>query len=249
MNKVKLSSKMFSQLKKLNVKSLNIESDLYIVENDYLIKQFIDDDVDFLKEKEQKIELLMNKEIEGTIPVLSKVITDGKFSGYIMPYIKNSVELKEINNNYINKENLINIMIKLSKTLEEMHKNRIIYGDISDSNIIINDKLTPYYADMDGAIIEGIGQSNIPKLLFGNKFIDDMTPTMELDIFLLNVLFVNLLSKQNVSQMSKEELLNVINKLDVTNDLKEYFSLIPNGIYNNYATNLLKNELNNKYTR
>jgi hypothetical protein len=59
-----------------------------------------------------------------------------------------------------------------------------------------------------------------------------MTPRKELDIFLLNILFVNILSKQNVSRMSKDEVLNVINNLDVSDNLKEYFSLITNGVYN-----------------
>lgn len=70
-----------------------------------------------------------------------------------------------------------------------------------------------------------------------------MTPRKELDIFLLNILFVNILSKQNVSRMSKDEVLNVINNLDVSDNLKEYFSLITNGVYNDYATTLLKTEI------
>lgn len=70
-----------------------------------------------------------------------------------------------------------------------------------------------------------------------------MTPRKELDIFLLNILFVNILSKQNVSRMSKDEVLNVINNLDVSDNIKEYFSLITNGVYNDYATTLLKTEI------
>ncbi len=43
--------------------------------------------------------------------------------------------------------------------------------------------------------------------------------------------------------MSKDEVLNVINNLDVSDNLKEYFSLITNGVYNDYATTLLKTEI------
>ncbi len=246
MSEIKVSKKVMSKLKKLNVKSLNIESDLYILANKYLIKNFIEDDKEYLEEKEKKVEALMKKKINGTIPVFSKIIIDNQFAGYVMPYIKKSVELQEIINKNISKENLFDIMISLSENLEEMHKQGIIYGDISDSNIIVDEKLNPYYADMDGTIVDGIGHSNIPKLLFDNKFINDMTPTKELDVFLLNLLFVNLLSKQNVSRMTKEELLNVVNNLDTSDDLKEYFSLIPNGVYHTYATKLLKKEMVNK---
>ena len=140
MSEIKVSKKVMSKLKKLNVKSLNIESDLYILANKYLIKNFIEDDKEYLEEKEKKVEALMKKKINGTIPTFSKIIIDNQFSGYVMPYIKNTVELKEIISKNISKENLFNIMISLSENLEEMHKQGIIYGDISDSNIIIDEK-------------------------------------------------------------------------------------------------------------
>lgn len=51
MNEVEMTSQGLSKLKKLNVKSINIESDLYVYEDIYLIKKFLDDDEEFLKEK------------------------------------------------------------------------------------------------------------------------------------------------------------------------------------------------------
>ncbi len=243
MKKINITEDNFSKLKKLNVKSLNIESDLYILDNKYLIKKFIYDDVDYLKEKEHKIDHLLNQNMTGVIPVLSKITIDNKFVGYIMPFINNSMELKELNNMDINYEQLIEIMYKLSKSLEIMHNNNIIYGDISDSNIILNTALEPYFIDIDGALVNGIGQSNIPKLLYDNKFVDSTNPTIGLDILLLNILFVNMLCKEDVSKMTKDEIKDVINDLNISNNLKKYFSDIPNGLYKQYATKHLEKEL------
>ncbi len=69
MNEVEMTSQELSKLKKLNVKSINIESDLYIYEDIYLIKKFLDDDEEFLKEKKLKVDRLVQKKIAGTVPV------------------------------------------------------------------------------------------------------------------------------------------------------------------------------------
>lgn len=69
MNEVEMTSQELSKLKKLNVKSINIESDLYVYEDIYLIKKFLDDDEEFLKEKKLKVDRLGQKKIAGTVPV------------------------------------------------------------------------------------------------------------------------------------------------------------------------------------
>lgn len=69
MNEVEMISQELSKLKKLNVKSINIESDLYVYEDIYLIKKFLDDDEEFLKEKKLKVDRLVQKKIAGTVPV------------------------------------------------------------------------------------------------------------------------------------------------------------------------------------
>lgn len=69
MNEVEMTSQGLSKLKKLNVKSINIESDLYVYEDIYLIKKFVDDDEEFLKEKKLKVDRLVQKKIAGTVPV------------------------------------------------------------------------------------------------------------------------------------------------------------------------------------
>lgn len=66
MNEVEMTSQELSKLKKLNVKSINIESDLYVYEDIYLIKKFLDDDEEFLKEKKLKVDRLVQKKIAGT---------------------------------------------------------------------------------------------------------------------------------------------------------------------------------------
>lgn len=243
MKNLMVKNSFFNNLKKLNVTSLNIESDLFIYNNDYLIKKYLDDDQELLAEKEYKVSSLMEKNIDGTIPVIAKIICDDAFCGYLMPYIKNSCELNQVVKNNLSKNELIKIMISISDCLENMHLNNIVYGDISGSNIIVDEYLTPYFVDMDGAVINDFGYSNIPKLLFNNKFIDDFTPSKELDIFLINILFVNILSGKNVSIMEKEELLEVVDKLDIGDELKNYFSLIPNGIQSEYPKKYLSNEI------
>ncbi len=249
MKKLKINDNILSKLPKLNVNSINIESDLYIVENKYLLKKFIETDVDFLQEKEQKIKYLADNIIEGTVPVLSYVISNNQFIGYLMPYIKDSVELKEIEKLNIDQDSLIEIMYQLSQTLEQMHQKNIIYGDISESNIIVDKTLNPYFVDMDGALVNNIGISNIPKLLFDNKFIEDFTPSIELDITLLNMLFVNILSKQKASVLNRDEFISVVNNLEINQNLKQYFKQIPNGLQSEYATKYLGQQLNKKHIK
>lgn len=85
---IRINTKFISTLPKLNVKSMHISSDLYILANDYLIKKYIIDDEDYLKEQEQKIEVLMNKKIKHTISALAKVYIDDKFQGLFSLILK-----------------------------------------------------------------------------------------------------------------------------------------------------------------
>lgn len=240
MKTIEINDNVLSKLTKLNVNSVNIESDLYIIDDKYLFKRFLDDDSDFLKEKLKKLKYLTNITIEGTTKPVSIVNNNDQFIGYIMPYIKESVELKDIRSLNITQEQIFEIFSKLSSTLEQMHKNNIIYGDIGESNIIVDNNLNPYFVDMDGALVNNIGRSNIPKILFNNKFIDDFKPSFELDITLLNMVFVNILSNKKSSVLNENEFIKTVNELQIDDDLKRYFCQIPNRLQKEYATNYFK---------
>ncbi len=243
---IELSTELLKVLPKLKVKSINIESDLYILKDKYLLKKFINDDQKLLKEKERKINYLIKNQIEGTIPILKKVTIDNKFRGFFMPYIKNGIELKEINKLKLNKEEIFKIFIKISKTLELLHQNNIIYGDISESNILIDSKLNPYFIDMDGALVNGIGQCNIPKILFNNNFIEKFNPSKNQDITILNMLFINILSNKKASQLTKKEYLKLIDQMDFNFQTKNYFKQIIKGEQKEYATKYLQMEIQRK---
>lgn len=243
---IELSTKILKTLPKLKVKSINIESDLYILKDKYLLKKFIDDDQELLKEKEKKINYLIKNQIEGTVPILKKVAINNKFIGFFMPYIKNGIELKEINKLNLNKEEIFKIFLKISKTLELLHQNNIIYGDISESNILIDSNLNPYFIDMDGALVNGIGQCNIPKILFNNNFIEKFIPSKSQDITILNMLFINILSNKKASQLTKKEYLKLIDQMNLNLKIKNYFKQIVKGEQKEYATKYLQMEIQRK---
>ena len=57
MKKLKINDNILSKLPKLNVNSINIESDLYIVENKYLLKNLLKLMLIFYKKKNKKLNI------------------------------------------------------------------------------------------------------------------------------------------------------------------------------------------------
>ncbi|MDO5557749.1 MAG: serine/threonine-protein kinase [Clostridia bacterium] len=123
-----------------------------------IFKQKVD-----IKKKENKVKELVKIKFPPNIMAPIDIVTmNGNFIGYSMKMAANTENLHEITkrkniiSRKINNKQLIEIAINIGKTVEMLHKNNILIGDLSDCNILINiAKLKVYFIDVDSWGIEG----------------------------------------------------------------------------------------------
>lgn len=204
----------------------NEESDIYIGDNK-LYKLFKYFDYEQLENKEKKIELLNNKDLDKRIIIPDIIITQNDcFRGCGMDYIDNTIQLFDYKKHYSDLNNFMKIVNSVSNVLENsIHKNNIVVCDLSFSNIIIDEKLNPYFIDFESCSIDNIEPEVISTLVYYyyrhrkikiniNKNIDKLS----LILYILYIIFRKKI--ENISLYEYDELKEQIYFLE---ELKELF--------------------------
>lgn len=150
-----------SKLKKLDVDSS--ESDIYIDERS-VYKIFKSDlDVYELTLKNEKLKLLEQKKIINSIVLPNAKIVNPGLIGIREDYIE-GIDLCDSRQIYSNEE-IISILINVSKDLQEMHKNHIIMSDLNFGNIRIDNDKNHHFLDVLSYSIDKIPTNEIPLIL------------------------------------------------------------------------------------
>ena len=159
MNRVKLSSLNFQKIDNLYGLGGG-ESTLYSRNHD-LIKIYYES-----VNKERKMQALESMDgvkIDNVIIPHSIVEEDNdekKAAGCIMDYYPKAKKLVDFFDEYVGDSGtdiFISFMRNASLTLKEIHRNGLVCGDVSFTNILYLPDLTHLFCDFDGAVVNGFG--------------------------------------------------------------------------------------------
>lgn len=125
-------------------------------DGDLAFKFFKNENLKILNNKEEKIDILSNLNIDNVVKPLVKVLDKNKLCGYAMKYIdaNNLFMMTKFNKMYNDNVYLDIFYIQIeyiSKLLKEIHssKYKLVVGDINSNNIIFDREFLPYFIDVD----------------------------------------------------------------------------------------------------
>ena len=147
-----------------------------------------------LAEKQGKIKLLIPKQLPSNIIAPKEVAIDsnGKFIGFLMDRvegepIKNLSSKKFIQANRITGKEILYMLVQIKKSLQILHSEGIVIGDLNDKNILFDKNFQIYFIDVDSWVI-GNYQNDVcmeifkDPLLIGNNF------TKETDAYAFSII-------------------------------------------------------------
>ncbi len=147
---INLTSEELQRYKKLKTSDEhhNNNGTIYIDEDKKIIYKLIDTEYFFPDETSRNIDYQIDNPIPNTPVILDKLSIDGKYSGYVMTYIENSISFRDALSKQIPEEKRIKAIIDIYKTLRYLHSNNITLGDIHMDNFLINED-GGYIIDLD----------------------------------------------------------------------------------------------------
>lgn len=119
----------------------------------------------------------------------------GKFIGYEMT---SPVELFCLDTNPLNPDEKLEYLKILKRRLQDFHSHGIVYGDIKESNVLVNyDQAIICFCDLDNV---QLGFNNIDLLNFSLNIFSDENGYLEpgADVFMFNILTLNQLYYPNL---------------------------------------------------
>ena len=138
-----------------------------------------------IKSKQNRIKLLMGKQLPSTVIVPIEEVFDmkGNFIGFRMRKISGEDFAKLSSKKFIKSNNItvkfiLKMLIDVKDTLDQLHNNGIIIGDLNDQNIMFDLYQHVYFIDCDSWSI-GNEKATVAMdsfkdpLLRGNDFIED----------------------------------------------------------------------------
>ena len=171
-----------------NDKLRGCEGTLYIY-GDVLVKIFFDKNK--LENKIHKIDLI-NKTKIGAIKPINLVEVNGKTIGYTMPYLK---DYHQINPNKLTEEEKKIILRKLKSKLDIFHEEGIIYGDINNGNVLINDDLDVELCDIDNVSIKGLSFDVMSET--GEEYLKKFDICENFDEYMFNLYAISIMHNIN----------------------------------------------------
>lgn len=187
MNKIYLNSKDFN----FNEIFYGYESNIYLFDSIHLMKIFKTDNIEVLKNKLTKIELLSEINSNDVLPV-DLVYIDDIFKGYTSIFRNN---FKPINSLEQKKKIKYYILNEVAKKMSFYHSLGIALGDIHEGNILFNkDTNEVILCDLDNTSISNIGFDILNN--FQKDYLKYLKSSLDIDAFTFNLLTVSYI--QNV---------------------------------------------------
>lgn len=154
----------FNKLSKYDISSS--ESNIYTSNDETEIYKFFKSDLDIyeLTLKYEKLKLLENKRMISSIVLPDAKIINPSLVGIREKYI-DGVDLSDIKSIYENDE-IISILLNVSKDLKEMHENGIIMSDMNFGNIRVDNEKKHHFLDVLSYSIDNIPSNAISRVLY-----------------------------------------------------------------------------------
>ncbi len=226
MDSLKFTKDEIDRLELLSFIPNHVESDIYLYK-EFIIKKYIwDDSIKFERLiRENKIERLADINVQGLILPKYKLEVDGIFEGCVSTYIKEGINFSNMKNVRLKKK--IELYKRASMIMKEAHDNGIILCDVNPNNILYDDKLNVYYCDVDSSKIDNIHCIVLNARLFYNPNLpDNIQYTKATDIFLLNNMFLDMITNKRVGLLKYNKFVEQVDKLGWNNELDYYFKNI-----------------------
>lgn len=170
------------------------ESIIYKTNRNTVYKIFRDIPREVLENKYQKVKLLFEKNIDFMVEISSTISCNGQFVGYEMPLIQDC--FWQVN---LSDAKKIQYLKKLKQHLLELEDRDIIYADIKDDNLFIQDNRL-ILGDIDNVSIGNYRMDLIPCVL--DEIYHDGVFRMDCHFLMHNCFTINILDDKFVSDFS-----------------------------------------------
>ena len=234
------------------------EGKIYIYSQDLLLKIFEDylSKILDLETKKYKLIRLKEKSIPDNILIKPEklVSIEGKFSGYLMPKIEDSILIDSLNDF----RKIIKVYRLLFEHLEILHQNHIIINDIKPENILINKNKSPILIDVDSMGIDEYPpdaanlRTQISKKVHNIDHKISQNDPQTIDKLKLLACFVHSLepktkkTERGSHAQENKPLVNILFESDLSNEFKKYIS---NALYTDQDLNKALIDVNKMFLK
>lgn len=150
--------------------------------------------------KEKKVNALLKKSLPREVVVPKEAVyCNGKFIGYIMPRVEGD-EIKTFTNkkfltaNNITTKDILGVLDDVITTVNVLHKEGIIIGDLNDQNILVDKQKNIHFIDCDSWTI-GTEKCDVIMDLYRDPFLKGNDFTVETDTYALSILIWKTLTR------------------------------------------------------
>ena len=245
------------EIKNIDISNLKLlettdTKEIYDLENDYILKRYINLSENKLNIYRKKLMLAKNISIKNLISPKYLYEENGKINGSIekkitgisiADYLRN----KRKNNEQISLEEIGELYIKKHDIIIEANKEGINFPDGSYNNFFVNEDTKNVYAiDYDGMQIKGITSREFNELIFNinnrflfsnKKYINEGIINYNMDIYMMGIEFLFLTTKLDPISYKLKNIDDFKSFLDYVNlkdsDLRKKLELLYNPNENN----------------
>lgn len=153
-----------------------------------------------ISSKEKKVNALLKKSLPREVVVPKEAVyCNGKFIGYIMPRVEGD-EIKTFTNkkfltaNSITTKDILGVLDSVIATVNVLHKEGIIIGDLNDQNILVDKQKNIHFIDCDSWTI-GTEKCDVIMDLYRDPFLKGNDFTVETDTYALSILIWKTLTR------------------------------------------------------
>lgn len=249
--------------KKKDVENLTLyntggfEGRLYIYSQDLVLKifeEYLRPILDFEKKK-YKLIRLKEKNIPDHILIKPHALinVDGKFAGYTMPKIEDSIAIDSIND----LRKLIKAYRILFENLDYMHKHNVTVNDIKPQNILYDKNQTPIFIDVDSMGVDELSadhqniRTNLTKKIKNIDAKEKYNDVESLDKIKLLACFVQSLEERKSDMKYSENVNNkpLVNKLFQSDLSLEFKTYISKALHTDKRLGFLLQDINEMFLR
>ena len=176
-----------------------------------------------LKQRLELLEQTLGPSFPHTIIQDALVFEKQKLYCSIMEYIFPQVPLDflKIPDDFLRK-----ILLTISQTIEKLHEQGIIFGDLHFHNVVLDAEFSPHLIDFENCSIDGLHGTHWPSIMaefVGKTFkctSNYMTPNFDRICLLVSI--IHSLTKQNPRNLSARQLCELSEKSSILNSIRPY---------------------------
>ena len=215
---------------KLNVGSF--ESNLYVKDENiykmFKMLRFYRYGLDFLKDKEIKVNILSDVEIPEIIKATRIIKSRKIIEGLEMPYVKNVNNLYNFYEYSRSISLYLQVVSKASKVLKTIHSDPrdIVVCDMNFANIMFDSDHNIYFCDSDSYSVSGLPSTSIGKsfdIYCKNRRLNPKSADIKYDNFQMFINFLQILFAKYIEHITVAEYERLCDEISSLRNMRKYF--------------------------